>query len=112
MDLAVAIYRLTQEFPRNEVYGLASQLQRAAVPIPSNIAEGHSREGTREYLHFVSVAQGSVAELETQLELSARLEYCSRERVSELIEQTALVGRQLYAPRNALQRRLPPTPDS
>lgn len=67
MDLVREIYLITEQFPKNEVYGLASQMQRAAVAIPSNIAEGYLRGHRKEYVQFLSVALGSAAELETQL---------------------------------------------
>jgi four helix bundle protein len=73
MELVEEVYRLTQHFPNEEKYALASQMQRAAVSIPSNIAEGHTREHLKEYLHHVSMAQASLAERETQLEIAARL---------------------------------------
>src|SRR4051794_28308447 len=63
MGLVTAVYQLTQTFPREETYGLAGQMRRAAVSVPSNIAEGHAREHLREYLHHLSIAQGSLAEL-------------------------------------------------
>ena len=75
MDVVEAGYELTRGFPASERFGLASQVQRAAVSIPSNIAEGHTREHRGEYLHFLSVAQASIAEVETQLEISVRLQY-------------------------------------
>lgn len=75
MELVVEIYKLTQQFPKNETYGLASQMQRAAVSIPSNIAEGHKRNHLPEYLQSLSIANGSGAELETQIELCKRLPY-------------------------------------
>src|SRR6185295_19174039 len=77
MDLVEKVYLLTQNFPKQEVYGLTSQMQRAAVSIPSNIAEGHTREHSKEYLHHLSMAQASLAELKTQLEIAARLKYLS-----------------------------------
>ena len=67
MDLVEEIYRLTQSFPKKEVYALSSQMQRAAVSIPANIAEGHARDSTREFLRYVSIALGSLAELETYI---------------------------------------------
>jgi carbamoyl-phosphate synthase large subunit len=73
MQLAKVAYELTSTFPKEERYGLSSQIQRAAVSIPSNIAEGHARVSTRDYARFISIAMGSVAELETQLLLSAEL---------------------------------------
>lgn len=75
MDIAEEVYRLTREFPKQELYGLASQIQRAAVSIPANIAEGHGRGTTREYLRFLSISRGSLAELETELMLAKRLGY-------------------------------------
>lgn len=71
MGLVEKVYRLSGSFPKSELYGLTAQIRRAAVSIPSNLAEGHSRESTKEYLNFVSMAQGSPAELETQLEVAA-----------------------------------------
>jgi len=73
MQMAVLVYRLTQEFPREEIYGLTSQMRRAAVSAPSNIAEGHGRLGTKEYTQFLGVARGSNFELQTQLELARML---------------------------------------
>jgi len=73
MELTVAIYRLTQSFPREEMFGLTSQLRRCAVSIPSNIAEGQGRLNTREFRQFLDVARGSVCEVQTQLEIARRL---------------------------------------
>ncbi len=73
MELAEDIYKITAQFPKNELYGLSSQMQRAAVSIPSNIAEGAKRGHKMEYIQFLSIANGSAAELETQLLLAKRL---------------------------------------
>jgi four helix bundle protein len=70
MQLVKAVYQMTSDFPAEERYGLAQQMRRAAVSIPSNIAEGAGRNGAKEYLHFIGVARGSLAELETQLQLA------------------------------------------
>jgi len=75
-QLALDIYRITQKFPKEELYGLSSQMRRAAVSIPSNIAEGYMR-GSKEYIQFLKIALGSCAELETQLSLSKDLRLCS-----------------------------------
>ena len=75
MDLVTEVYRVTRGFPREELYGLTNQVRRAAVSIPSNIAEGHARQSTAEYRHFLSIAQGSRAEVETQLLIAERLRY-------------------------------------
>jgi four helix bundle protein len=69
IDLVEKIYLLTQNFPKQETYGLMSQLRRAVISVPSNIAEGHTREYIKEYLHHLSIAQASLAEVETQLEI-------------------------------------------
>lgn len=106
MDLVEQIYRLTQAFPKHELYGLGSQMQRAAVSIPSNIAEGHTREHGKEYLHHLSMAQASLAELQTQIEIAARLDYCSVEQANVLLDNATRLSKQLYALRNALQRKL------
>jgi four helix bundle protein len=75
MDLAIAIYAVTKKLPREEEYGLKTQLRRAAVSIPSNIAEGHERDHLGDYIRSVSIAKGSLGEVETQLEIGRRLEY-------------------------------------
>jgi four helix bundle protein len=82
MRLAKLVYQVTQSFPAEERYGLTSQLRRAAVSVPSNIAEGQARRGTSEFLHFLSITEGSLAELETQLLLAVELEYCRQESVN------------------------------
>lgn len=110
MDLVEQVYQQTQSFPRQEIYGLTSQIQRAAVSVPSNIAEGHTREHIKEYLHHLSMAQASLAELETQLEIATRLKYLSSELSNDLLKRTASIGKQLYALRNALVKGLKPSP--
>jgi four helix bundle protein len=107
MELVEQVYRVTGEFPRSEMYGLASQMQRAAVSIPSNIAEGHTRSYTREYLRHVSMAHGSLAELQTQIEIAIRLGYLNAEQGTNLISGSTSLSRQLNALRSALTERLP-----
>lgn len=102
IELVRMIYELTSKFPRHEIYGLASQMQRAAVSVPSNIAEGHTRESTREYLQHLSIAQASLAELETQLEIAKQLSYVSEDDARRLLDKISSLGRQLFALRNAL----------
>ena len=105
MDLVELVYQLTRSFPKHEIYGLTSQIQRAAVSVPSNIAEGHTREHTKEYLHHLSMAQASLAELETQLEIATRLKYLSEADLGPTVERVFSLGRQLYSLRNALLKR-------
>jgi four helix bundle protein len=105
MELVEQIYRLTQLFPHHEQYGLTSQLRRCAISIPSNIAEGHAREHLKEYLYHVSVAQGSLAELQTQIEIAERLSYLSHDQSEQLLNTAESLSRQLYALRNALSKR-------
>jgi four helix bundle protein len=104
IDLVEKIYRLTQAFPKQETYRLMSQLRRAVISVPSNIAEGHTREHLKEYLHHLSMAQASLAEVETQLEIGVRLEYISRSQLSNVLDEISGLGKQLYALRNALNR--------
>ena len=75
MGLVADVYRLTRSFPREEQYGLTAQIRRSAVSIPSNIAEGHGRHGTKDYLRFLGMANGSLFELQTQLEIARTLEF-------------------------------------
>ncbi|MFC1465298.1 MAG: four helix bundle protein [Candidatus Brachytrichaceae bacterium NZ_4S206] len=102
MDLVVECYRTTEHFPKSEAYGLASQLQRAAISVPANIAEGHGRQHTAEYKHHLSVAYGSLMELETHIQIATRLGYCDADKSHELLEQTGEIGRML----NGLMRSL------
>ena len=106
MELVEQVYLLTQSFPRQEIYGLTSQIQRAAVSVPSNIAEGHTREHSKEFLHHLSIAQASLAELETQLEIAARLKYLLPEQLEKILQRVTSLGKQLYALRNALIKGL------
>jgi four helix bundle protein len=103
IELVKYVYETTSNFPRSEVYALASQMQRAAVSVPSNIAEGHARESTKEYLQHLSIAQASLAELETQLEIASQLNYVSENNAKLLIGRITALGRQLFALRNALK---------
>ena len=106
MNLGVAVHRFCDERRTPRFFVLLDQLQRAAGSVPSNIAEGHTREHSKEYLHHLSITQASLAELETQLEIAARLKYLSAEQLSQTLEQTASLGKQLYALRNALIKGL------
>ena len=85
MKLAVEIYNLTKKLPKDEMYGLSNQMRRAAISIPSNIAEGHARKSTKEYINFLSIAQGSKAELDTQLLLSIELNYLTESETAPIL---------------------------
>ena len=102
MDLVEQMYGVSRDFPKHEIYGLSSQMRRAAVSIPANIAEGHIRRQPRAYLNYVSIALGSLAELQTELELARRLGYISPQQHSSIETQTAALARQLQALRNSL----------
>ena len=104
MDLVELIYGLTRAFPKYETYALSSQVQRAAVSVPSNIAEGHEREHIKEYLHHLSMSQASLAELETQLEIAVRLGYITREQFTETFGVTRSIGRQVRSLRTSLMK--------
>jgi len=102
MYLVETVYKLTQKFPKEEIYGLTSQVRRAVVSIPSNIAEGHTREHIN--LHHLSMAQASPAEVETQVEIASRLTYLLPSELEDLVREIRSLGKQLYALRNALRR--------
>ena len=110
MELVVRVYELTRTWPKSEIYGLSSQLQRAAVSVLANIAEGHTRNHLREYLHFLSVARSSLAEVATYLKLIERLSYAPYERTQPLLDLTASLNRQLLALRDSLSTRLKEDP--
>ena len=97
MTLAEICYKRTSGFPPREIYGLASQIRRAVVSIPSNIAEGHSRRTLQAYLNHLSIALGSQGELETQIELSRRLKYLTDSEAREGLDLAERVGRRLHA---------------
>jgi len=104
-DLCVHVYTLSRRFPADERFGLSFQLRRAAVSVPSNIAEGYGRETTKDYLRFLWIASGSLAELETQLLLSKDLGLSSEEEAARVIDATAEVERMLKALIRSLQER-------
>ena len=95
MDLVKDIYRRTADFPKHEMYGLVSQLRRASVSIPSNLAEGYGRNSRTELHQFVGMARGSLAEVETQIEIARDLGYLRPDHAAELLERSAEIGRML-----------------
>lgn len=105
VDLVESIYRVTGPYPREEMFGLTSQMRRASVSIPSNIAEGHSRSGTGEYLHHVGISLGSLAELETQIIISERLGFLKQDGAQRSLTSCESIGRMLHALQLALERR-------
>lgn len=108
IDFVVAAYKLTGQFPRTEVYGLTAQLQRAAVSIPSNIAEGAGRIHTGEYIHHAGIARGSLFEAETQIIVAQRLGYVSEEEIRPLLSAVSEVGRLRHGLIASLERKLKP----
>jgi four helix bundle protein len=106
LDLAVAVHEASATFTRAEIFGLVSQVRRAAVSIPSNIAEGSARRSTREFIAFLHIARGSLAEVETQLLLAQRVGYLSNERLAGLQLKLDEVGRIMNAVITGLRRRL------
>lgn len=99
------IYKVTNFFPNHEVYGLTGQLRRAAVSIASNIAEGHAKASSKEYLRHISISMGSVAEVDTQIEIAARLGYLSQDDCNLLYKQVNEVGKMLRGVQNSMRRR-------
>ncbi|MEO3386452.1 four helix bundle protein [Mesorhizobium sp. CAU 1741] len=95
MDLAVAVYELTKNWPRDEIYGLTSQIRRAATSVPANIAEGYGRENRGSYLQFLRIAQGSLKELETHLLISGRIGITSAQAVEPLLADSERIGKLL-----------------
>ncbi|MDO9054007.1 MAG: four helix bundle protein [Gallionella sp.] len=95
MDLVTSIYQITATFPGEERFGLSSQARRAAVSIPSNIAEGHGRKSSGAYSNHLSIALGSLMELETQIQVAARLEFIGDKEVTTILAQTDEIGKML-----------------
>jgi four helix bundle protein len=106
MDLAVRVHQISTAFPKGELFGLVSQLRRAGASIPSNIAEGSARQSTKEFIYFLRVSRGSMAELETQLLLAQRIGYLSESEVAGLQLLIDEVGRILNTVVAGLRRRL------
>ena len=104
MNLVEMVYLATKEFPKDEIYGLTDQIRRAAVSVPSNIAEGNGRMNRKDYAHFLLIANGSLKELETQILISERIGYLSKEKREEITKQAGSVGRLLTALRKSLEK--------
>ena len=105
MDLVVESYRLTELLPKSETYGLSSQIQRAAASVPANIAEGHGWEHLGDYLHHLSIANGSLLELETHILVAGRLNYAQQEHVNRILGMTSEAGRMLAGLIRSLKKK-------
>jgi len=103
MDLVELVYQATNLFPKEELYGLTSQVRRSAVSIPSNIAEGQARKSTAEFLNFLSIANGSRAEMETQILLAQRLKYVTNDTAQPILNLSEEVNRLLNGLMNSLK---------
>jgi four helix bundle protein len=106
MDLAEAVCKATMTFPKEELYGLSSQLKRASISIPSNIAEGQGRYSRLDFVRFLRYSKGSLSELETQLTLARRLDYLSAEKENTFLDQATELRRLLNALIGSMNRRM------
>ncbi|QDU45262.1 hypothetical protein Mal52_37540 [Symmachiella dynata] len=108
MDIVEAVYRATSTFPADERFGLTQQLRRAVVSVPSNIAERQGRKSTNEFIHFLSIAKGSLCEVETQLIIAQRLGYLQNELLDQLLTQSDEVGRIMNGLTRSLAKKTKP----
>jgi four helix bundle protein len=106
MDLVEGVYRLTRTRPTDERYSLIDQVRRASISVPANIAEGQGREGTREFLHHLSIARGSLCELETHLLVAQRLGYSDENAIRVAMNKAAAVGKLLHGLSRRLRERM------
>lgn len=106
IDLVDEIYHATSRFPKSEVYGLCSQIQRAAVSGPSNIAEGQQRDSTKEFLRYIAIALGSLAELDTLLTICGRLTYLQEDALRSVRHKLETIGKMLRALQKSLKRKI------
>ncbi len=106
MELVKQIYELTKEFPKEEIYGLTSQIRRAAVSVPSNIAEGQGRDSTKEFLHHLSIAYGLLMETETQILIAESLNYLRAKESNIILEKTAEAGRLINGLSRSLKQKI------
>ena len=106
MDFVVEIYEISKLLPKEETYGISDQIRRAAVSIPSNIAEGQSRNSAKEFIQFLSIARGSLAELETQLLICTKVNMLSEDNIAEAQNITTEVGKMIKGLMNKLNSKL------
>ena len=104
MNLVEDVYKITANFPKEEKYGLISQIRRCSVSIPSNISEGFMRKSTKEYIQFIYISLGSLGELDTQMEIAVRLKFMESQK--EFNEKLLLIRKQLYGLVKSLKTRL------
>ena len=109
IDISKQIYKLTSEFPRQEIYGITAQIRRAVTSIPANIAEGHGRDSTKEYLRHLSIAMGPLAECETFLHLAVELNYLSQSEAKRVFALFDEEGRMIRGLQKSLRSRLKPS---
>ena len=105
MDLVLDIYQMTYNFPSNEKYGLISQMQRCAVSIPSNIAEGAGRSTNKSLAHFLDISYGSCCELETQLILSFRLDFIDKIQYQNIVNRIQVIQKMIYNFKRSLEKK-------
>lgn len=105
MNLVTKTYDSTKNFPKEEIFGLTSQIRRCSISIPSNIAEGHGRESNKEYLRFLNISIGSLFELQTQLEIAKNIAYLTEEDFNTLYEDSREIERMLVSFTNKIKDR-------
>ncbi len=110
-QLVLDVYALTSTFPKEELYGLSSQVRRAAVSIPSNIAEGSERKSDKDFIRFLRMASASLAEVETQLYIALKLNYLDDSAYSELLKASAEIGKMIHGLISGLEAKMPSTGD-
>lgn len=110
MRLALLTYELCKHFPKDELYGLTSQIRRSAISVPSNIAEGHARNSSKEFLRYLSISVGSLAELETQILLSRELTYLNTDDSATLLNKADEVGKMIRGLQKSIKTKLVSNP--
>ena len=106
INLSVDVYKATASFPREEAYGLTSQIRRAAISVPSNISEGAGRNSNKEFIHFLGIANGSAYELQTQLIISNKLNLITAETLQSLLKEIEEIQKMTYTFQNTLQNKI------
>lgn len=106
IDIVTEIYAISKTFPSEERYALCDQIRRASVSVPANIAEGHARSSRKEFLHFLSISLGSLAEVETHLTIANKLSYLSKNKMEGVLNQTDLLGKRIRSLQKSLQKKV------